>query len=32
MKEFKNPTINYKTLQHLVFAKIRENLPIVFGA
>ena len=30
VKEFKNPTINYKTLQHFVFAKIRTCLPLLF--
>lgn len=30
VKEFKNPTINYKTLQHFVFAKVRERLPNIF--
>lgn len=30
VKEFKNPTINYKTLQHFVFAKVKEKIPNVF--
>ena len=30
IKEFKNPTINYKTLQHFVFVQIKECLPILF--
>lgn len=30
IKENRNPTINYKTLQHFVFAKIRERLPKLF--
>jgi len=30
VKEFKNPTINYKTLQHFIFAKVKERIPHVF--
>ena len=30
VKENRNPTINFKTLQHFVFAKVRERLPNVF--
>ena len=30
VKENKNPTINFKTLQHFVFAKVRERLPNLF--
>lgn len=30
IKKFKNPTINYKTLQHLAFQKIKKNLPKIF--
>lgn len=30
IKENRNPTINYKTLQHFVFAKVREQLPKLF--
>lgn len=30
IKENKNPTINFKTLQHFVFKKVRENLPQLF--
>ncbi len=30
VKEFKNPTINYKTLQHFIFAQIRLCMPILF--
>jgi hypothetical protein len=27
VKEFKNPTINFKTLQHFVFCKVKDYLP-----
>lgn len=30
IKENRNPTINYKTLQHFVFSKVREQLPKLF--
>ena len=30
VKENRNPTINFKTLQHFVFAKVRDRLPNVF--
>ena len=30
IKEFKNPTVNFKTLQHFVINKIKENLPNIF--
>jgi hypothetical protein len=30
IKENRNPTINFKTLQHFVFAKVREQLPKLF--
>ena len=30
VKEFKNPTINYKTLQHFVFIQIKNCMPILF--
>ena len=30
IKEHKNPTINYKTLQHFVTAKIKEGMPMLF--
>lgn len=30
VKENRNPIINFKTLQHFVFAKVRERLPNVF--
>lgn len=30
VKEHKNPTINFKTLQHFVFAKVKVQLPEVF--
>lgn len=30
VKEFKNPSINFKTLQQFTFAKVRENLPNLF--
>lgn len=30
IKEHKNPNINFKTLQHFVFAKIKEHLPNIF--
>ena len=30
VKENKNPTINFKTLQHFVFAKVRERMPNLF--
>ena len=30
VKENKNPTINFKTLQHFVFAKVRDRLPNLF--
>lgn len=30
VKEFKNPVINYKILQHFIFNKAKENLPEVF--
>lgn len=29
-KEFKNPVINFKTLQHFTFQKVKENLPQLF--
>lgn len=31
VKEFKNPTINFKTLQHFVVTEIKEKCPEVFG-
>jgi len=30
VKEHKNPTINFKTLQHFVFNKVKEQLPNIF--
>lgn len=30
VKEFKNPTINFKTLQHFVFAQVKVCLPDLF--
>lgn len=30
VKENKNPTINFKTLQHFVYAKVRERMPNLF--
>lgn len=30
IKEYRNPTINYKTLQHFVFGIIRQRLPKLF--
>jgi hypothetical protein len=30
VKENKNPIINFKTLQHFVFIKVKENLPNIF--
>jgi len=30
VKEHRNPTINFKTLQHFVFAKVKEKLPRLF--
>lgn len=30
VKEHRNPTINFKTLQHFTFVKIRECLPKLF--
>lgn len=30
IKEFKNPTINFKTLQHFTFMKVKQNLPQIF--
>jgi len=30
VKEFKNPTINYKTLQHFIFAQVKVCLPMLF--
>lgn len=30
IKEFKNPTINYKTLQHFVSVKTKEHFPKIF--
>jgi len=30
VKEFKNPTINYKTLQHFIFAQIKTCMPMLF--
>jgi hypothetical protein len=30
IKEFKNPTINYKTLQFFIFKQIRTNYPDIF--
>ena len=30
VKRFKNPTINFKTLQHFVFKRIKELLPNIF--
>lgn len=29
-KEFKNPVINFKTLQHFTFQKVKQNLPHLF--
>lgn len=31
VKEFKSPTINFKTLAHFVFIKVKENLPSIFS-
>src|SRR5690606_24840082 len=30
IKAYKNPTINFGTLQHFTFKKVKENLPHVF--
>jgi hypothetical protein len=30
IKEFNNPTINYKTLQHFIFAQVKEKMPMLF--
>ena len=30
IKKFRNPTVNYKTLQHLLVLKVRETLPELF--
>ena len=30
VKKFKNPTINYKTLQHFIFAQIKTCMPMTF--
>lgn len=30
VKEHKHPTINFRTLQHFVFAKVKEKLPLLF--
>lgn len=30
VKEHKNPVINFKTLQHFIFVKVKERLPRVF--
>ena len=30
VKEFKNPTINYKTLQHFIFIQVKICLPNTF--
>lgn len=30
VKKYKNPKINFKTLQHLTFQKVKENLPKIF--
>lgn len=30
VKENRNPTINFNTLKHFVFAKVRDRLPNVF--
>jgi hypothetical protein len=30
VKEFKNPTINYKTLQHFIFAQVKICVPMLF--
>lgn len=30
VKEFKQPIINYKTLQHVVYGKVKEHLPKLF--
>lgn len=30
LKEFNKPTINFKTLQHFVYGKVKEHLPKVF--
>lgn len=30
IKEHKNPTINFKTLKHFVFAKVKERMPHLF--
>jgi len=32
VKEHKNPTINFRTLNHLCITKVKEKLPKVFGA
>lgn len=31
VKEFKNPTINYVTLQHFVFAQVKKCMPSMFS-
>lgn len=30
LKKFKDPTINFKTLKHFTFAKVKQNLPQIF--
>lgn len=30
VKEFKNPTINFGTLQHFIYGKVKENCPKLF--
>ncbi|HYD90308.1 MAG TPA: hypothetical protein VEA37_02340 [Flavobacterium sp.] len=30
IKEHRNPTINFKTLQHFVFIKVKANIPHCF--
>ena len=30
VKQFKDPTVNFKTLKHFIFAKVRDKLPKIF--
>jgi len=30
VKEFKNPSINFKTLQHFTFQKVKSEMPVLF--
>jgi hypothetical protein len=30
VKQFKDPTINYKTFKHFVFGKVKDRLPKIF--